>query len=316
MSTFKKIIEGLAMLDKDYARDKRASDRERESDERRDKSQEARDRRMQDMTLARDKMLAAEQAVRDARLHGNAMDVQKAQIDADRTRYEYQATQESVRQDKDIGARKKENKEQRGFLGSESEKDRSFRSLEAERQRGFIGGESEKDRGHARGMAQEDRTWRTGERKGTEKFQSRENRRDRRNRMKSIDAAAAADVYREDAIAGNRERRTQRKLASVFPDGMNPAERETAVRDMERMMTYDLPMAEARGRMGQIESTKGGVLFPGYFGYRGKTDGQGGGNPFGTAADAGRTGLNLNDIMKEEEKARRGLNSVDENLYD
>lgn len=294
MSVFKNIIQGLAMLDEGYARDKRQSQRERESDERRDKSQEARDRRMQDMTLARDKMLAAEQAVRDARLHGNAMDVQKAQIDADRTRYEYQATQEGVRQDKDIGARREENREQRGFLG----------------------GESEKDRGHARGMAQEDRTWRTGERKGTESFQSRENRRDRRNRMKSIDAAADADIRREDTIAGNRERRTQRKLASVFPDGMNPAERETAVRDMERMMTYDLPMAEARGRMGQIESTEGGVLFPGYFGYRGKTAGQGGGNPFGTAAEAGRTGLNLNDIMKEEEKARRGLNSVDENLYD
>lgn len=371
MSTFKKIIEGLAMLDKDYARDKRASDRERESDERRDKSQEARDRRMQDMTLARDKMLAAEQAVRDARLHGNAMDVQKAQIDADRARYEYQATQESVRQDKDIGFRREDNKEQRRFLSTEankerdtmvgekakdrelttgeSEKDRSFRSIEAERQRGFIGGESEKDRGHARGMAQEDRTWRTGERegsqlfsrgereasqvygtgereatqryrtgerKGTEKFQSRENRRDRRNRMKSIDAAADADIRREDAIAGNRERRTQRKLASVFPDGMNPAERETAVRDMERMMTYDLPMTEARGRKSQIESTEGGVLFPGYFGYRGKTAGQGGGNPFGTSAEAGRTDLNLNDIMKEEEKARRGLNSVDANLYD
>ena len=364
MSIFSQIIEGLANLDEGYARDSRQSKREEKAANRQDKSQEARDARQDQyqtarderthrMTLARDQMLAAEQAVRDARLHGNSMDVQKAQIDADRARYEYQNAQESIRQDKDIGFKREDNKEQRRFLSTEankerdtmvgekakdrdlttgeSAKDRTFRSIEAGLQRGFLGGESEKDRGHARGMAQEDRTWRTGEReagqkygtsereagqtygtsereatqtwrtgerKGGEKFQGRESKKDRRNRLKSIEATAKANVRSEDEIAGNRERRASRKLASVFPDGMNPAERETAVRDMERTLSYDLPLAEARGRIKTIDDTEGGALFPGYYGYRSKDRPKGSGNPFGTTPDAGNTGINIKDLYE------------------
>lgn len=63
MSIFSKIMEGLANLDEGYARDKRQSTREREADERRDRSQADRDERLNRMTLMRDQLLAAEQAV-------------------------------------------------------------------------------------------------------------------------------------------------------------------------------------------------------------------------------------------------------------
>lgn len=265
MSIFSQIIEGLANLDEGYARDKRQASREEKSDMRRDKSETARDVRLNKMTLMRDKLLASEQAVRDARLHGNAMDVQKAQIDADRAKYEYQNAQESIRQDKDIGFKREDNKEQRLY------------------------GTSEREAGQE---------WRTGERKGAEKFQGRESKKDRRNRLKSIEATANANVRSEDQIAGNRERRADRKLASVFPDGMNPAERETAVRDLNRTLSYDLPLAEARGRIKTIDDTEGGALFPGYYGYRGKQKPGGAGDPFGTTPDAGNTGINIKDLYE------------------
>lgn len=265
MSIFSKIIEGLANLDEGYARDKRQASREEKSDMRRDKSETARDERLNKMTLMRDQLLASEQAVRDARLHGNAMDVQKAQIDADRAKYEYQNAQEGIRQDKDIGFKREDNKEQRLY------------------------GTSEREAGQE---------WRTGERKGAEKFQGRESKKDRRNRLKSIEATANANVRSEDEIAGNRERRADRKLASVFPDGMNPAERETAVRDLNRTLSYDLPLAEARGRIKTIDDTEGGALFPGYYGYRGKQKPGGAGNPFGTTPDAGNTGINVRDLYE------------------
>ncbi len=360
MSIFSKIMEGLANLDEGYARDKRQSTRERESDERRDRSQADRDERLNKMTLMRDQLLAADQAVRDARLHGNAMDVQKAQIDADRARYEFTNAQENLRQDKDIGFKKEDNKEQRRFMSTEAnkerdtmvgekEKDRTLTREEAAKQRGFVGGESEKDRTHQGTMAEKDRTWKTNERMGSQQFQSTEEREKRgwmtnerrgaegfqsgeskkeyRRRLKSLERASNLEVSREDAMARNKKRRGEEALAEVFPDNMNPAERENAVRGLKYRSLYDLPLAEAEGRAEQIRATKGGVLYPGYnalLGAREKNERSTGGNPFGTM-DTGDTGMTIQDLIKSPDqnpmvpgtKGPGRLRTVDsENLYD
>ena len=96
MSTFSKIIEGLAMLDPEFARDKREDKRM----ERQAELTNLRDEKQNTLAMARDKYLASLQEVRDAKLHGNAQALQMAQINADRTLAEFNAAQAASRQDR------------------------------------------------------------------------------------------------------------------------------------------------------------------------------------------------------------------------
>jgi len=96
MSTFSKIIEGLAMLDPEFARDKREDKRM----ERQAELTNLRDEKQNTLAMARDKYLASLQEVRDAKLHGNAQALQMAQINADRTLAEFNAAQAAMRQDR------------------------------------------------------------------------------------------------------------------------------------------------------------------------------------------------------------------------
>lgn len=168
MSIGLQILEGLANLDEGYA-NRRAQEKR---DDKQNKWQTERDIRLNDMTLQRDKLLAAEQAVRDARLHGNAMDLQKAQIDADRVRYEYQNAQENLRQHEALGHQSKESKKERKWKSGERKDTQKFQSLESGKERDWRTGERVGAQEWQTGEREGAQDWHTNERLGTQGFQS------------------------------------------------------------------------------------------------------------------------------------------------
>lgn len=231
MSIFRQIIEGLANLDEGYARDKRQSKREADADAR----QAERDKRLNEMTLKRDQLLAAEQAVRDARLHGNSMELQRAQIEAEKARVEFQAAQDNLRQDKNLQAQREENREQRRFSSTEANKDREFRGRESEAERGWRTGERREGQTFLSGERQAGETFQRGEREGTQKWQSGERQ--------------AGETFQRGEREGMQKWRSgEREAGEVFQRGERLGS-ETFQRG-ERLGSQDWRTSERKGTEG------------------------------------------------------------------
>lgn len=264
MSTFSKIIEGLAMLDPEFARDKREDKRM----ERQAELTNLRDAKQNDLALARDKYLASLQEVRDAKLHGNAKDLQLAQINADRTLAEFNAAQAALRQDRALA--------------------------------------------HS-----------TFERQEGEKAMLRRDKQQSGYRREEMREAGDAAVSQADRMARNATWRKRGELMSLMPQDADPAENLANVREFQKLMSIDAPMAEGKFIMKHPEMKYGSFW---------RTDPR-----FNKDYDAergteesvpGKLNMNINDLMRggtnimdtpnplTQQGGRALLRSIAPSLYD
>lgn len=218
MSIGLQILEGLASLDEGYA-NRRATEKR---DEKQNTWQKERDIRLNEMTLKRDQLLAAEQAVRDARLHGNAMEMQKAQIDADRARMEFQQSQENMRQHEALAHQSSEAGKQRKFLKGERKGTQKFQSLEAGKERDWRSSER-----------LDTQDFQNAERLGTQNWRSMEGEKERTFQSGEADKGVTRDAQRA---------RTAMSLDLERARGLNSMKDEFETGDIVKNMPADVPI--------------------------------------------------------------------------
>ena len=297
------ILEGLANLDEGYAQ-RRATEKR---DAKQNEYMSARDERLNNLQLKRDQLLAAEQAVRDARLHGNEMEVRRAEIEATKARDEFRAAHEAKEAAKDREFKSEERKEGQKFQSIEGERERDWRTGERKGSEGFQSGESKKERKLRRVLQSLDQNFRTGERLGEQNWRSGESQLDRnerrtlsdsehRNRLDVLKAMTDEDLRKAKGLAAEAERRRRDEMVHSFPDDVPIEERYKKIREADKRRLIDQPEVESTGRMQAIKDSGGMVLFPGAGSYlRGR--GEGGGTGL-NSIDDGRIGLTIDDLRK------------------
>jgi len=302
MSIFAQIVEGLANLDEGYA-NRRAQEKR---DDKLNKYQSERDERLNNLQLKRDQLLAAEQAVRDARLHGNQMDVQRAEIEATKARDEFRAAHEAKQAGEDRKFKSNEREESQKFQSVEGERERGWRTGERKGGQDFQAGESKKDRKLRKMLQSADQNFQRGEREGSQNWRSTESDRDRmerrdladkehQNRLDTLRAMTDEDLRKAKGLAADEERRRRDSVVRALPDSVPIEDRYNTFRSLEKKRLVDIPMAEAEGREAAIKDSGGYVLFPGGGSVlRGR---EGGGTGFPTQDD-GRLGLTMDDLRR------------------
>jgi len=275
------ILEGLANLDEGYAQ-RRATEKR---DAKQNEYMSARDERLNNLQLKRDQLLAAEQAVRDARLHGNEMEVRRAEIEATKARDEFRAAHEA----------------------KEANKDREFKTGERKGSQEFQADEGKKERKFKNRLQSVEQRFRTGERLGEQKWRSSESELDRterekllnkehQNRLDQYKAMTDEDLRKAKGLAAEAERRRRDEMVHSFPDDVPIEDRYKKIREADKRRLIDQPEAESTGRMQAIKDSGGMVLFPGAGSYlRGR--GEGGGTGL-SSIDDGRIGLTIDDLRK------------------
>jgi len=218
MSIGLQILEGLANLDEGYANRRAAEKR----DEKQNTWQKERDLRLNEMQLKRDQLLAAEQAVRDARLHGNAMEMQKAQIDADRVRLEFQQSQENMRQHEALSHQSSEAGKQRKFLKGERKGTQKFQSIEAGKERDWRTGER-----------LDTQDFQNAERLGTQNWRSMEGEKERTFQSSEADKGVTRDAQRDESRVQADLKRTR---------GIHSIQQEAETGDIVKNMPPEVPI--------------------------------------------------------------------------